>query len=74
MKVYVVHDDTYDQPWGCEETLLGVYLTREKAQKRVKANYKDRNIEGVFDDDYEMCIVEVELDRDVEVYLGGYTE
>lgn len=74
MKVYVVHDDTYDQPWGSEETLLGVYSTKEKAQERIKASYKERNIECVFDEDYELCIDEVELDQDVEVYLGGYTE
>jgi len=77
MKVYVVHDNTYDQPWGCEETLLGVYSTKEKAQERIKASYKERDIERIaqlFDSDYELCIAEVELDQDVEVYLGGYTE
>lgn len=74
MKVYVVHDDTYDQPWGCEETLLGVYSTKEKALERIKAIYKKRNIERIFDEEYYLCIEEVELDQDVEVYLGGYTE
>ena len=74
MKIYVAHDDTYDCSWGCEETLLGVYSSKEKAQERVKASFKERNIEYIFDEDYELCIAEVELDQDVEVYLGGYQE
>ena len=74
MKVYVVHDDTFGKSWGCEETLLGVYSTKEKAQERIMASYKERNIKCVFDDEYDLCIDEVELDQDVEVYLGGYTE
>lgn len=24
MKVYVAHEDTYDQPWDCEETLIKI--------------------------------------------------
>ena len=74
MKVYVVHDDTYDSPWGCEETLLGVYSTKGKAQERIKASFKERNIEPIFDEDYEWCIEEVELDQDVDLYLGSYIE
>ena len=69
-KVYVVHDDTYGSAWGIEETLLGVYSTKEKAIARIEANTKERNRTY----DYEYNVAEVELDEDVFEYLGGYSE
>lgn len=70
MKVYVVHDDTYGSAWGMEETLLGVYSTKEKAIARIDTNTRERNRTY----DYEDNIVEVELDEDVFKLLGWYTE
>lgn len=70
MKVYVVHDDTCGSAWGIEETLLGVYSTKEKAIARIDSNTKERNTTY----DYEDNIVEVELDEDVFKLLGWYTE
>lgn len=70
MKVYVVHDDTGGSAWSIEETLLGVYSTKEKAIARIDSNTKERNTTY----DYEDNIAEVELDEDVFKLLGWYTE
>lgn len=70
MKVYVVHDDTYGSAWGIEETLLGVYSTKEKAIARIESSTRERNTTY----DYEYNVLEVELDEDVFEFLAGYRE
>lgn len=70
MTVYVVHDDTYGSDWGIEETLLGVYSTKEKAIARIEASTRERNRTY----DYEHNVVEVELDEDAFEYLARYRE
>lgn len=34
MKVYVLVEDTYDESWGLEIELFGVFSTEEKAKKQ----------------------------------------
>lgn len=64
MKVYVVVTDDYDEPYGAQLNLHGVFSTREKAERYVR-KYRDGYMES---------IQEVEIDKVTDVYLGGYYE
>lgn len=58
-KVYVVVTDEYDEPFGAEYHLRGVF-TDEKKAKRIA---KDK-----------IVVVEADLDAKCNVYVGGYIE
>lgn len=64
MKVYVLTADTYDEDYGSNIELFGVFSTKEKAKKQaseMKLNYYD--------------ISSVNIDETKEhFYLGGYIE
>ena len=63
MKLYAVTYDGYDMAYGCEIYLYGVYSSKEKAEQIVN-EYKYLYAE----------ITEIELDKNVNCYLGGYYE
>ena len=61
MKVYVLTDDTYVGSWGSEISLLGVFSTKEEAEKQADKMQCDISI--------------VNIDEIKEpIYLGGYCE
>lgn len=64
--VYVVTADTYEDSYGAEITLFGVFDTEEKAKQRVE-NLARKN-------KFAFRITEVNLNKGVEEYLGGYYE
>ena len=36
MKLYVVAEDTYEESYGAEIELFGVYTTKEQAEKKIQ--------------------------------------
>lgn len=61
MKVYVLTGDTYNQAWGSEISLFGVFSNKEEAEKLADKIQCDISI---------MNIDEIEE----PIYLGGYCE
>ena len=61
MKVYVLTADTYNQAWGSEISLFGVFSTKEEAEKLA---------------DKIQCDISIVNIDEVEgpIYLGGYAE
>lgn len=66
MKLYVVTADTYDGAYGAEIHICGVYTNKEQADKRKDELEKEK--------DYNASVDEVETDKDIDEYLGGYIE
>ncbi len=64
MKVYVLTADTYDEPWGSEIELFGVFSTEEKAHKQ--ANEMKLHW-------YNISPVNID-ENEKPSYLGGYYE
>lgn len=64
MKVYVLTADTYDEPWGSQIELFGVFTTKEKAQKRANEMKLDW---------YNIYPVNID-ENEKPSYLGGYYE
>lgn len=65
MKVYVVTADTYNDNYGTEIRLFGIFTTQIKAEQR-----KD-DLEKL---GYYVHINETYVDKKCEIYLGGYIE
>ena len=64
MKVYVLTADTYDDGWGSEIELFGVFSTEEKAKDY--ANKMEL---------YNFDIDPINIDEiGKRIYLGGYIE
>ena len=66
MKVYVIYADTYEDSWGCQISLFGVYDSYEKAEVKAKELSEET---GLW---YQ--IEEFVMNECKEVYLGGYYE
>lgn len=66
MELYVVTADTYEDSYGAEITLFGVFDTEEKAIERMEELKKDNK--------FVYMITNVKLNESVEGYLGGYYE
>lgn len=64
MKVYVLTADTYDDGWGSEIELFGVFSTKEKAKKQA-------NEMGLYNYDIDQINID-EIGK--QIYLGGYIE
>lgn len=65
MKVYVVTADTYDDSYGTEISLFGIFTTQRKAEQR-KCDLEKLG--------YYVHINETDVDKKCEIYLGGYIE
>lgn len=65
-KVYILSADTYEECWGCEITVFGVFTTKRKAQK-IKAKLEKEY-------SYIFQIDEFNLDELDEVYIGGFID
>lgn len=65
-KVYLLSADTYEECWGCEITVFGIFTTKRKAQ-RMKAKLEKEYT-------YIFNIDEFNLDELAEVYIGGFIE
>lgn len=65
MKVYVVTADTYNDNYGTEISLFGIFTTQRKAEQR---KYDLAKI------GYDVDINETDVDKKCEIYLGGYIE
>ena len=64
MKVYVLTADTYDDGWGSEIELFGVFSSEEKAK-----DYANKT------ELYNFDIDQINVDEvGVKIYLGGYIE
>ena len=64
MKVYVLTADTYDDGWGSEIELFGVFSTEEKAKDYAKKMEL-----------YNFDIDQINIDEvGNKIYLGGYIE
>lgn len=72
MKVYVVAEDTYEESYGAEIELFGVYTTKEQAEKRYNEIKTGNEENYIYDSEYG--VYEIELDKDCRIYLGGYAE
>lgn len=66
MKVYVVSANTWLDGYGSQISLFGIFRDKNKAESRKK---KLKEGHG-----YEAQIDEVWMDRNSEIYLGGYVE
>ena len=62
MRVYLVHNNTCEN-YGYNAHVYGIYNTRDRCL--------DNCVSPTFDD---MDIVEFELNKDTDVFLGGYEE
>jgi len=65
-KVYLLSADTYEECFGCEITVFGIFTTKRKAQ-RMKAKLEKEYT-------YIFNIDEFNLDELAEVYIGGFIE
>jgi hypothetical protein len=65
-KVYLLSADTYEECFGCEITVFGIFTTKRKAQ-RMKAKLEKEYT-------YIFNIDEFNLDKLAEVYIGGFIE
>lgn len=65
-KVYILSADTYEECWGCEITVFGVFTTKRKAQK-IKAELEKEH-------SYIFYIDEINLDELDECYIGGFID
>lgn len=65
MKVYVVTADTYNDDYGTDISLFGIFTTQRKAEQRKL----DLSKLG-----YDVDINETTVDKNCEIYLGGYVE
>lgn len=63
--VYVVTADTYHGGYGAEIELFGVYTDEETAKKRC---------EDIQKMEYYAKIEKVRLNKNCDIYLGGYYE
>ena len=72
MKVYVVAEDTYEESYGAEIELFGVYTTKEQAEKRYNEIKTGNEENYIYDEEYG--VYEIELDKDCRIFLGGYAE
>lgn len=66
MELYVVTADTYEDYWGAEITLFGVFDTEEKAIKRMEELKKEKH--------FTFVVTKTKLNESVDMYLGGYYE
>lgn len=64
MKLYIVSSDTWDDGWGAEICIMGVFDNKEMAQKCYE-KYKR---------EYPTDMNEIMLNENKWIYLGGYTE
>ena len=65
MKVYVVTADTYNYGYGANISLFGIFTTQIKAKQRKL----DLSKLG-----YDVDINETTINKNCEIYLGGYIE
>lgn len=65
MKVYIVTADTYNDSYGTDISLFGIFTTKIKAKQRKL----DLSKLG-----YDVDINETTIDKKCEIYLGGYIE
>ena len=66
MKLYVISADTYQDSWGSEISIFGIYNSLEAAENAIKELNKKN--------DYLYKINEMKLNEINEIYLGGYFE
>lgn len=69
MRVYLLHNNTCEK-YGYNAHVYGIYSTREKAEKAMN-RCLDNCVSPTFND---MDIVEFELNKDTDIFLGGYEE
>lgn len=65
-KVYLLSADTYEECFGCEITVFGIFTTKRKAQ-RMKAKLEKEYT-------YIFNIDEFNLDELADVYIGGFID
>ena len=65
-KVYLLSADTYEDCFGCEITVFGIFTTKRKAQRMKAKLEKEYN--------YIFNIDEFNLDELADVYIGGFIE
>lgn len=70
MTVYLVAMDTYFDSYGSEIEVFGVYTTKERARERYNELMNRMPVPANIED----CIHELEVNKDENIYLGGYVE
>ena len=82
-KLYLVYGDTeYETSYGISINTFGVFDTKEKAVKQKKKKekeYKKLAMSYYNNPDYQpfnisFSILEIDLNKDIDKYLGGYIE
>ena len=66
MDLYVVTADTYEDSYGAEITLFGVFDTEKKAIECVEELKKKNR--------FVYMITRTQINQSIEMYLGGYYE
>ena len=77
MKLYVVTADDYEEDWGMEIYLHGVFDSYDKAKEYVLEHYIDEYLpdyDKTLDNFVKRYIDEVESNNPCDVYLGGHSE
>lgn len=69
MKVYLLQGNMCEQ-YGYEAHVFGIFSTREEAEKALD-RCLDNYVSTTF---YDVDIIEFELNKDTDVFLGGYEE
>lgn len=82
MTLYLVHGNTNLDRWGYESYVFGIYTEKDAAENvvyiiasklyEIGMNMDDSYIKDIFDVQVE--IKEIEVDKCVDIYLGGYCE
>lgn len=76
MKVYIIREIKDRIPYGLGEyvNILGVYTNKKQAQKRLKELKSSLNEKLTNEYTSVYDILEIETDKDINVFLGGYCE
>lgn len=76
MKIYVIREVQDRLPYGLGEyvNMLGIYTNKEQAQERLKElkSLVNEKLTNEYNSVYD--ILEVETDKNINIFLGGYCE
>lgn len=82
MTLYLVHGNKNLDGWGYESYVFGIYTEKDSAENaaylitqelyEIGMNMDDSYIKDI--SDVQVEIEEIEADKGVDIYLGGYCE
>lgn len=72
MKLYLLYEDTYEEEYGCELHVYGIFTSKANAEKMKETLLKKAS--DSWREGFAMMIEEFEPDKYTDKYLGGYIE